>query len=87
MNQTLRQKIFIFFLVSIFMSDRKNLWGIHNGKILHHLTYLDIYKREKYYLKYGKKFHVSATPAIEETEFAYGLDLSRCIGCRRCVHA
>ena len=42
---------------------------------------------EKYYLKYGKKFHVSATPAIEETEFAYGLDLSRCIGCRRCVHA
>jgi hypothetical protein len=34
------------------MSDRKNLWGLHNGKILHHLTYLDIYKREKYYLKH-----------------------------------
>jgi len=42
---------------------------------------------DKYFLKYGKKFHVSAEPAMEETEFAYGLDLSRCIGCRRCVHA
>ena len=39
-------RIFVFLLVSIFMSDRKNLWGLHNGKILHHLTYLDIYKRD-----------------------------------------
>ena len=37
--------------------------------------------------KYGKNFHVSATTAIEGTLFGYALDLSRCIGCRRCVYA
>jgi Fe-S-cluster-containing dehydrogenase component len=37
--------------------------------------------------KYGKEFHVSDKPAIEGTLFGYALDLSRCIGCRRCVYA
>lgn len=41
----------------------------------------------KYREKYGKEFHISATPAIEGTLFGYALDLSRCIGCRRCVYA
>ena len=31
--------------------------------------------------------HVSATPAQDGVEFGYGLDLARCIGCRRCVYA
>ena len=30
---------------------------------------------------------VRADPAMEGVKFAYALDLSRCIGCRRCVHA
>jgi molybdopterin-containing oxidoreductase family iron-sulfur binding subunit len=30
---------------------------------------------------------VRATPASPGVEFAYALDLSRCIGCRRCVYA
>lgn len=40
-----------------------------------------------YKKKYGKRFHVSDNPAIEGTLFGYALDLSRCIGCRRCVYA
>jgi molybdopterin-containing oxidoreductase family iron-sulfur binding subunit len=30
---------------------------------------------------------VTDTPAMDGVEFAYGLDLSRCVGCRRCVYA
>jgi molybdopterin-containing oxidoreductase family iron-sulfur binding subunit len=33
------------------------------------------------------KFTVSAKGPIDATLFAYALDLSRCIGCRRCVYA
>jgi len=42
---------------------------------------------EKYSKKYGKKFSVSDAPADEGVLFGYALDLSRCIGCRRCVYA
>jgi len=36
---------------------------------------------------YGKEFHVSIEPAMEGVLFGYALDLSRCIGCRKCVYA
>ena len=42
---------------------------------------------EKYKAKYGKDFNVSDKPAMEGVLFGYALDLSRCIGCRRCVYA
>ncbi len=42
---------------------------------------------EKYTKKYGKKVTVTADPPIPGVTFAYALDLSRCIGCRRCVYA
>lgn len=42
---------FVFGLVSIFMADIKNLWGIRGQKVLHHLTYLDIYHKPRTYLK------------------------------------
>ena len=42
---------------------------------------------EKYSAKYGKKFHVSDESAADGVEFGYALDLSRCVGCRRCVYA
>ena len=42
---------------------------------------------EKYSAKYGKEFSVSSESASEGVEFGYALDLSRCIGCRRCVYA
>ncbi len=37
--------------------------------------------------RYGTAVTVSDAPAIPGVEFAYALDLSRCIGCRRCVYA
>lgn len=41
----------------------------------------------RYLKRYGKKFKVSVQEAIPSTLWGYGLDLSRCIGCRRCVYA
>ena len=37
--------------------------------------------------KYGKDVQVSTAGPMSGVEFGYGLDLSRCIGCRRCVYA
>ncbi len=41
----------------------------------------------RYTERLGTKIEVSDKAAIPGVEFAYGLDLSRCIGCRRCVYA
>jgi len=41
----------------------------------------------KYEKKYGKPFDVQATGPVDNVVFGYGLDISRCIGCRRCVDA
>lgn len=38
-------------------------------------------------LEWKKKITISAAKAIPDVKFGYGLDLSRCIGCRRCVYA
>ncbi len=40
----------------------------------------------QYSQKYGKKFSISSQEPLPETFFAYALDISRCIGCRRCVY-
>ncbi len=40
---------------------------------------------KKHSATYGKQVTVGATPALDGVEFGYALDLSRCIGCRRCV--
>lgn len=40
-----------------------------------------------YTARYGETVTVSDAAALPGVEFAYGLDLSRCIGCRRCVYA
>ncbi len=42
---------------------------------------------KQYTAKYGKKVYVGDEPAIPGVLFAYALDLSRCVGCRRCVYA
>jgi Fe-S-cluster-containing dehydrogenase component len=36
--------------------------------------------------KFGKDVKVEATEAMPGVEFGYALDISRCIGCRRCVY-
>jgi molybdopterin-containing oxidoreductase family iron-sulfur binding subunit len=49
----------------------------------------DVLRRleRKYSEKYGKPFTVSAIGPNDGVVFGYGLDVSRCIGCRRCVYA
>jgi len=42
---------------------------------------------KEYSERFKKEVKVKATPPIEGVLFGYGLDLSRCIGCRRCVYA
>ncbi|MBM4307083.1 MAG: 4Fe-4S ferredoxin, partial [Deltaproteobacteria bacterium] len=47
-----------------------------------------IAKLERRYLEqFGRKFQISTKEALPETLWGYGLELSRCIGCRRCVYA
>jgi len=41
----------------------------------------------KYSQKYGKQVTVGTEGPIPRVLFGYGLDLSRCVGCRRCVYA
>ncbi|MCX5684493.1 MAG: 4Fe-4S dicluster domain-containing protein, partial [Planctomycetota bacterium] len=49
----------------------------------------DVMDREEksYAARFGKPVSVLATPALDGVVYGYGLDLSRCIGCRRCVYA
>ncbi len=42
---------------------------------------------KEYSQEFGKEIHVKATEPLEGVKFGYALDLSRCIGCRRCVYA
>ncbi|UCE86411.1 MAG: 4Fe-4S dicluster domain-containing protein [Deltaproteobacteria bacterium] len=41
----------------------------------------------KYESRYGKPFNVASTGPIDGVVYGYGLDIGRCIGCRRCVYA
>jgi len=41
---------------------------------------------KRYTEQYGKSVKVSATPPMPGVLYGYALDLSRCIGCRRCVY-
>jgi len=42
---------------------------------------------ERDYRQKGTAVSIADTPAQPGVEFAYALDISRCIGCRRCVYA
>ena len=41
----------------------------------------------EYSERYARKVTVADTPPMDGVEFAYGLDIARCVGCRRCVYA
>jgi Fe-S-cluster-containing dehydrogenase component len=43
--------------------------------------------QKQYKKKYGREFVLGTEPPYPDVLFAYALDLSRCIGCRRCVYA
>ncbi len=40
-----------------------------------------------YSQRYGRDVTVADTPPMDDVVFGYGLDLARCVGCRRCVYA
>jgi molybdopterin-containing oxidoreductase family iron-sulfur binding subunit len=42
---------------------------------------------KEYKEKYGNEFRIKHTKPLPGVLFGYGLDLSRCIGCRQCVYA
>ena len=42
---------------------------------------------EEYSERFDKAVTVAVTPPVKDVLFGYGLDLSRCVGCRRCVYA
>ena len=65
---------------AFFQSRFKELRGKEIDRVIARLE-------KEYSEKYGQAVHVSAAPAMEGVLFGYGLDLSRCIGCRRCVYA
>jgi len=60
-----------------------------NFKELSKQEVLDVIARleKEYKAKFGKEVKVANTQPIPGVIFGYALDLSRCIGCRRCVHA
>ena len=41
----------------------------------------------KYSRQYGVDVELDATGPVDDVVYGYGLDVSRCIGCRRCVYA
>ncbi len=43
--------------------------------------------REAVKRRHGVDVTVSDPPPMDGVEFVYGLNISRCVGCRRCVHA
>lgn len=45
------------------------------------------YWESKYTEQHGRPMAVKATAPVEGSLFGYALDISRCIGCRRCVYA
>ena len=70
-------------------SDELDEFLQNNFKTLTRAEKEDILIRleKEYSEKYGKEFSVTDKPPIDGVLFGYGLDLSRCIGCRRCVYA
>jgi len=42
---------------------------------------------QRYSEEYGKKVTVDGSPAMKDVLFGYALNIQKCIGCRRCVHA
>jgi molybdopterin-containing oxidoreductase family iron-sulfur binding subunit len=43
--------------------------------------------KKEYAEEYDTNFNIKTTKPMPGTLYGYGLDLSRCIGCRRCVYA
>ncbi|HTP49059.1 MAG TPA: 4Fe-4S dicluster domain-containing protein [Anaeromyxobacteraceae bacterium] len=63
--------------------ERRNFKELKKDELAAILVRLE----KRYSEEYGKGVTVTATGPMAGVNFGYGLDLSRCIGCRRCVYA
>ena len=61
----------------------KRLYDVPRDRLKRSIAELERKAREQT----GADVNVSDAQPIPGVEFAYALDLSRCVGCRRCVHA
>ncbi len=61
----------------------KRLFEVPKERLRRQLAELE----REYSGRYGRPVTVADTPAQPGVRFAYALDVSRCIGCRRCVYA
>lgn len=62
---------------------RKNSRELSRSEIAEIIAGLE----KKHSQRFGKQVRVGSEPPLPGVNFGYGLDLSRCIGCRRCVYA
>jgi Fe-S-cluster-containing dehydrogenase component len=61
----------------------KRLFEMPKSRLLASIRELE----HRYADDYGRAVSVADTPPLPGVQFAYALDISRCIGCRRCVYA
>src|SRR3989338_513023 len=64
-------------------------WFQKNYRLMTEEEKKDAIKRleERYSEEYNKKVTVDGAPAMKDVLFGYALNIQKCIGCRRCVHA
>lgn len=68
------------FLETFFQKHYREMTAEEKKKMVERLE-------REYEAQYHKKIQVKTTDPIPGVLYGYGLDLSRCIGCRRCVYA
>jgi molybdopterin-containing oxidoreductase family iron-sulfur binding subunit len=69
-----------FDIEAFFQKNFRELSDDEIGEVLSRLS-------RKYSKQYGKEVTVGAEGPFDGVVYGYGLDISRCIGCRRCVYA
>ena len=62
---------------------QKHFWELTPAQLKRALARVEASNKQKY----GRATTVTAEGPRQGVDFGYGLDLSRCIGCRRCVYA
>lgn len=70
-------------------SEKRELFFQQQFKELDEHELMKVLERleREYQTKYQADIEVGATKPMDNVLFGYGLDLSKCIGCRRCVYA
>ncbi|NOZ02511.1 MAG: 4Fe-4S dicluster domain-containing protein [Deltaproteobacteria bacterium] len=85
MNRITRRKFLVGTAAGMLMTScgPKRLYELARPDLREALDRME----KEYAVKYGKAVKVGSEGPIKGVKFAYALDLSRCIGCRTCVHA